>query len=181
MGLRMITKVYLDMDGVLVNFEKRYEELFGQKPSQVKNLTGRESYFWKNWKAFVEGCNFETLEMLPDAQELLGFAKEMQKQGIDIEILSSSGGDKYHETVTLQKKEWLRKHNIDFYPNIVNGGSRKALFALPGSILIDDTERIIKYFTDAGGIGILHTSAYDTINKVKPLLGRQLKYELHYL
>ena len=177
----MISKIYLDMDGFLTNFEKRYEELFGMKPSDVDRHS-RESYFWDNWEAFVRGGNFETLDMLPDAEVLLNFARLIQKtMEIPVEILSSSGGDKFHETVTLQKKEWLRKHGIDFYPNIVNGGSRKALFALPDSVLIDDTERVINGFVKAGGIGILHTSACDTIERMKPLLESQAIYELYHL
>ena len=37
-------------------------------------------------------------------------------------------------------------------------------FASPNSILIDDREDNIKGWIDAGGIGILHTSADNTIN-----------------
>jgi hypothetical protein len=43
------------------------------------------------------------------------------------------------------------------------------LFANEDKILIDDMEQTIKEWKNAGGIGILHTSAADTISQLKKL------------
>jgi hypothetical protein len=43
------------------------------------------------------------------------------------------------------------------------------LFAAEGKILIDDMEQTIREWRNAGGIGILHTSAADTIKELKKL------------
>ena len=43
-------KIYLDMDGVLTDFEKKYEELFGVRPDEVQ---ARTKHFWENWQEFV--------------------------------------------------------------------------------------------------------------------------------
>ena len=48
-------------------------------------------------------------------------------------------------------------------------GSQKGMFALEGSVLIDDRKKNIEAWEDNGGIGILHTSAEDTINQLKKL------------
>jgi hypothetical protein len=40
--------------------------------------------------------------------------------------------------------------------NIVPGGSKKAAFAAPDHILIDDTERVVNKYRAAGGVAILH-------------------------
>lgn len=159
--------VYLDMDGVLTNFDKRYRELFGIPPEDVSR---KEEHFWANWKSFVLGNNFTTLELLPDAKELLDYTKELQESGITIEILSSSGGQQFHDVVKAQKLIWLDKHGITYKANIVPGGHLKAKYALsPWYILVDDTPRVIEGFTNAGGTGILHTSAKETIDQLKKL------------
>ena len=48
-------------------------------------------------------------------------------------------------------------------------GSQKAAFAYEGSVLIDDRKKNIDAWENAGGIGILHTSAKETINALKEL------------
>lgn len=160
-------KVYLDMDGVLANFNKKYEELFGVFPEEVSR---KEEHFQSNWKAFVLGNNFTQLELMPDAQQLLDYARELEKSGIAVEILSSSGGKEMHDTVRIQKMIWLSKHDITFPINIVPGGHLKAKYALsPWYILVDDTPRVIEGFKNAGGTGILHSSATESISQLQKL------------
>ena len=45
----------------------------------------------------------------------------------------------------------------------------KQKYAGENKILIDDMERNIQQWRDKGGIGILHTSAVDTIKQLKEL------------
>jgi hypothetical protein len=45
----------------------------------------------------------------------------------------------------------------------------KAEYAEPNAILIDDQPKSIDPFIAAGGIGILHTSAANTIKELKKL------------
>ena len=40
---------------------------------------------------------------------------------------------------------------------------------MDGNVLIDDRPKNIEAWENAGGIGILHTSAKETINKLKEL------------
>ena len=159
-------KIYLDLDGVLTNFEKRYKEKFGEFP---KDFDKRRQHFWDNWKAFVDNREFETLELHPDALELLDGIKFFETNGISIEILSSSGGGYSHDEVSKQKKNWLKSHGINYIPNIVPGGGHKSKFAEPWNILIDDTENVIERYRKAGGTAILHTDARTTIKKLHEL------------
>ena len=156
-------KIYLDLDGVLADFDKQYTKLFGDWPEDVDK---RHKHFYKHWDEFASGDNFEKLELLPDATILL---KAVDTLKVPVEILSSSSGGKYHEDVTKQKLIWLKKHNINYKANIVKSGEDKAKFAAPWNILIDDTPLVVEAYRKAGGTAILHKNAHDTIKKLYEL------------
>ena len=152
------------MDGVLADFDKRYVELFNESPADSRN----NKNFSPNWSAFVKGSNFATLEKFPGAVELLEFVRMLEdKFSVEVEILSSSGGERYHQQVSEQKNEWLLKNGLDYARNFVPGRRFKKEYATPETILIDDTEDVIDDFNRAGGLGILHVNVADTIKILK--------------
>ena len=152
------------MDGVLSDFEARYVELFGERPSDIQR---RNKEFYAYWETFVKGKNFEVLPPHKGGVELLEYLGTEFKD-IPVEILSSSGGQHFHEEVAEQKRKWLCDHGITYNPIIVPGGSKKAEYAKSlWDILIDDTERNIDKFRKAGGTGILHTNVDDTIKQLR--------------
>lgn len=156
-------KIYLDMDGVLTDFEKKYEELFGVRPVEVKHRT---KHFWENWETFVQNGSFTKLEKHKGADKLLDYVATL---GVPVEILSSSGGDTFHEYVTTQKIAWLMNNGITYKANIVAGGSKKAAYAKPWHILVDDTEHVVEKYRKAGGTAILHHDVDVTIRELSRL------------
>ena len=150
----MIT-LYLDMDGVLCNFDKAYRAFDPQKEDRKKF---RESVM--TYKIF------EDLEFMPDAQELLNYVSVLDD--INIEILTSMGTyDELqgHEAKT-QKLYWLHKHNIPYKANFVRAKQEKSNFAHDRAILVDDSTGCINPFNVKGGHGILHTKSSDTIQQI---------------
>ncbi len=162
-----ISKIYLDLDGVIANFEKRYIELFNESPGSARD----RKEFSANWTKFIEGKHFETLDYWPGGPELITY---LGKNHLDVEILSSSGGNKYHDFVVEQKKKWIETFNLPetWKINIVAGRKKKAEFATPDSILIDDTLDVIEAFNKAGGIGIHHKDVGNTIMLLDIYLNR---------
>ena len=156
------------MDGVLTNFEKRYDELFGVRPSEQN---ARTSHFWRHFEKFILDGNFRTLEKHSDADRLLQFVHEMR---VPVEILTSSGGEKYHTQVTEDKIIWLCNNGIPYKANVVPGGSKKAAFADPWHILIDDTPHVVEKYRAAGGTAILH---YDINVTLKELAALHLEWQ----
>jgi hypothetical protein len=150
------------MDGVIANFEKRYIELFREAPDGPNSHRDRKE-FSKNWEVFISGKHFETLDWWPGGPELISYlAKNVPIS--DVEILTSSGGNKYHDLVVVQKHKWIKTFGLpDWKVNVVAGRKKKAEFATPDSILIDDTLDVIQAFREAGGIGIHHKDIGNTL------------------
>jgi hypothetical protein len=159
----MIKKIYLDMDGVLSDFEKQFSDLYGQEA-----LKNRDRKLWtEQWPDFIEKRQFEELPKFPGCDELLGF---IRKFNIEVEILTSSGGIKFHEQVKEQKEVWLKKYGIAYKPHVVPGRKHKKEYAESDIVLIDDTPDVIESFNKAGGIGILHKDVKETIQRLESLL-----------
>jgi hypothetical protein len=160
----MIKKIYLDMDGVLSDFEKQFKSCYG-----VESLKKRDRKLWsEDWPDFIKNEQFEVLPKFPGCDELLTFIRKHPE--IEVEILTSSGGIKFHEEVKKQKKVWLKKYGISYKPHVVPGRKHKKEYAKPDVVLIDDTEDVITSFNKAGGIGILHKDVKETIKTLETLL-----------
>lgn len=156
-------KLYLDMDGVLTDFELKFAQRFGFPSVNVRDRKN----FTTEWPTFVKEKLFEELEWIEGGQELLAFIRQYS---IEVEILSSSGGLQFHEEVKVQKKKWLKDHGIDYKANVVPGRSKKKDYAMPDRILIDDMLDNTTSFSEAGGVGIHHTDLGKTLKTLKVLL-----------
>jgi phosphoglycolate phosphatase-like HAD superfamily hydrolase len=161
----MIKKIYLDMDGVLCNFEKRYAELYEKTSDLSKNKQKR--LFKENFYKFILQGQFRELEWMPGAEDMLALIKSYP---IKVEILTSSGGIHLYDEVREQKEEWLINHDIFYRPNVVPGKKYKCMFASPEHIIIDDTLDVITNFNECGGVGIHHTDAKLTMEILKNLM-----------
>ncbi len=155
-----ISVIYLDMDGVIADFSKRYEELFGMKPEKAD----RTGEFSSQFKQFIDGGHFATLDMMPDAPRLIEF---LRKAPVPTQILSSTAREDSHDAISKQKMIWLQTHGITFKPNFVPGKRLKKNYAKSDAMIIDDTESVIDNWIDAGGIAVWHKDADSTIGILK--------------
>jgi len=158
--MHKITKIYLDMDGVIADFDKRYKELYKIAPKDADTYKTFDKFF----TMFIAERQFATLDLLPDAMELINYLRSLP---IPTEILSSTSSEKRDAEIREQKIEWLNKHNIEFPVNLVPGKRFKRDFSNENSILIDDTSQNIDQWRVGGGVGILHTDTLTTIGILK--------------
>jgi len=159
-----ITKIYLDMDGVICDFQDRYKKLFNSLPER----DDKTKTFYKNFDKFIEGRNFADLNMMEGSITLIHTLEKLYEEyGIVTEILSSTASEKRHETIKEQKEEWLKTHGITFKQNFVPGKQLKYKFAEPTALIIDDTVSVIDDWRRAGGQAIWHNNVPATLAMLK--------------
>jgi hypothetical protein len=149
--------IYCDMDSVLVDFDRGYQELTGMTTQQADS-NGVEVFWEPLTKA---GAKFWiTLQWMPDGKQLWDYIKKYNP------ILLSAPSRE--ESSKLGKRVWV-KRELPGVKLILKYASQKQEYASPTSILIDDRQKNIDQWEAAGGIGILHTSTPDTIKQLQQL------------
>jgi hypothetical protein len=158
-GMEDLYTIYLDMDGVIVDFDKQFKDAFDMSPREFEEGFGIEM-FWK--KIEERGVGFwRGMEWMPGGQELY---KRVAQH--DHYLLSSPSRS---ETSKIGKHMW-KKDNTPNTKLILSRSYNKKNYADRSNILIDDRESNIQQWRDAGGIGILYKSA-DQVNKELDKLG----------
>ena len=162
----MIKKIFVDMDGVLADFVKGVEG-----PKYLNGpLINAEDYDSRKVELSNKGL-FRDLPKLDGMEQLVEYIQlESLRKGIYWEILTCTGMQN-RQKVAKDKIAWVRKFvNEDVVVTCTFKGIQKAAFAKEGYILIDDTEKNIVAWNQAGGTGILFKDTASCINELKTLL-----------
>ena len=153
-------KIYSDMDGVLTDFDKSFEKYSkGIPPREYEKKFGKDG-FWKLIDGEGKVGFWVGMPWMEDAKQYWDYIKDY-----DVELLSSPSRS---ETSRLGKRLWVRNNMPGIKLTLAQAYNKKN-YAEPNHILIDDRKSNIEQWKEAGGIGILHTSAADTINQLKAL------------
>jgi len=152
-------KIFSDMDGVLTDFEGRFQKYSNNMlPQDYERKFGLDK-FWELVDA--EGVAFWVgMPWLEDGKKYWDYIKNY-----NVELLSSPSRS---ETSRLGKRLWVR-NNIPGTKLTLAYSANKQKYAAPNHILIDDRKSNIDQWISQGGIGILHTSADDTIRQLQKL------------
>tara|TARA_E500000178_G_scaffold293540_1_gene298349 strand:+ start:43 stop:555 length:513 start_codon:yes stop_codon:yes gene_type:complete len=163
--MKNVNRIFLDMDGVLADFLKGVEQPEYIGHPLTNDDAGHTEYDLRK-EEITNKRLFANLPPMVDMYDLLAYVKHCE---VPWEILTAAGTVN-RELVVYDKNEWIKRY-VD--PSVVvtctYSGSQKSAFAKEGFVLIDDRPKNIQCWEDAGGIGILHTNAKDTINKLKEL------------
>ena len=158
-------KLYLDMDGVVADFDRRFRELSGMAPKEFENKHGKNKF----WDFIDEGDNkikfWVGIPPMPGAQELVSFINS----NFDYEMLTAPSIKKQSFTgKRLWIRNWTNKGLFPSKPEInFKSAKNKKDFAAPNHILVDDKPSTIDAWNAAGGIGILFQSAEQVINDLQ--------------
>ena len=160
-------KIYVDMDGVVADFDRRFRDISGMAPKEFENKYGKKAF----WDLIDEENKVKFWVGIPPmlgASELISFVSKH-----DYEMLTAPSIKKQSR---LGKNLWIRNHTGDIFPSKpkVNFKFAKEKHLIKPhltnfDILIDDRAATINNWNAAGGTGILYKSAPQVISKLKKL------------
>jgi len=168
MEIKTDYKIFLDMDGVYADFAKGIEKIMNGEPHSEDKYETDPKYKKKMWDIVGEyqkdgGELWYELDLLPDAMTLWNYVKKHNPT-----FLSATGHTNFKHTQD-QKRRWLDEKFGNIPAIFVKNAADKKKEAAEHHILVDDKAKAIDPWVKAGGIGILHRSAQDTIAKLKDL------------
>ena len=158
-------KLFVDMDGVLADFDKSAEAILKTDNIYKYEFVWGPDKFWEEINHFPNF--FRDLQLMPDARHL--WAKI---QHLNPEVLTALPREN-GASVDAQKRSWI-KSMID----IPNGTKTtvhtcqtkdKPKLCKPGDILIDDRAVNRDAWIKAGGTYIIHTCAINTLTTLRAL------------
>ena len=180
-----MTKVYLDMDGVLADFDRGLREGYGIENCHINYQTPNDQKTPEQWDLVykIRKCMstpgfFSSLPMMEGALGLWNVVSTPY-------VLTAVPGQGADEMVAKEKREWIIKHFGElpqdrvitclrpekaayaesFDPTWYKGVSKPV-----SNILVDDIEANVEQWKEAGGIGILFVTMEQAIRDLEKVL-----------
>jgi 5'(3')-deoxyribonucleotidase len=144
--------IFLDMDGVVADWEARAAQLVGY------SIDSDTRYPDEDWaKLQADDHFYRHLPLCPGAEQLVSTALELgHERSMPVYFLTALPHKNDMPWSIWDKTQWAMQHfpgvPVWFGPYSVD----KYLRAGPGNILIDDRVSNINQWVNAGGIGIHH-------------------------
>ena len=142
-------QLYVDMDGVLADFDQHHETVFGVRSDKLADNV--------DWAAVRLVKDFYlNIPPMPDMTLLWSRIERYQPVVL-------TGVPSLIEEASENKRAWVRRHLGSHVEVQCCQSKEKCLHAAPGDVLIDDWEKYRELWIAKGGIWITHRSAAETI------------------
>lgn len=146
--------IFVDMDGVLADFDSHYEAVFGAKPDKDadnvdwQRVCGRRGFY----------CELEPMPDMRNLWSYIYYYRPVILSGIPASVPEAA----------YNKQAWVDWHLTG--TKVIFCRSRdKANYCRPGDVLIDDWEKYKDRWLAAGGRWITHTNALTTIQRLQEI------------
>lgn len=153
-----VKQLFLDLDGVLADFDKAASLLFRQPPREAEKALGTAE-FWRRVRR--QRRFYRDLPLLPDAMNLYNAVRHLHPI-----ILTGVPVGGWAED---QKIEWVAEH----FPgvNIITCRAREKFMHMRhfGDVLVDDYLKYKEAWEQAGGVFVHHTSAGNSVARLAEL------------
>ena len=148
------TRLFLDADGVLADFDEGAKRLLGMTPRQFEAKHGKREF----WRRIANARNFYgSLPEMADARLLFDAVRHLKPT-----ILT---GLPLGRWAAPQKVEWAAEH-FPGVPIITCMARDKAKHMKPGDVLVDDRDNHRAAYEQAGVIFVHHRNAEDSLRQL---------------
>lgn len=147
--------LYCDMDGVLCDFEERFEYFSGISPEEYKERHGVKK-FWELIDDEIGSIFWENMQWTERGKELWDFIKDCKPN-----ILTTPS---YSRSSREGKEAWVKKNLQNYNKLLFTPKQGKQAFADDNSILIDDLGKNLREWENKGGIAI--KCRYNNVDEV---------------
>lgn len=139
--------IYVDMDGVVADFDKGILNYFGEPYSEkIAN---------QFWNYTVKDIQF--FDGLSPINEGLDMVREISESN-DVCFMTSTGGMPHHIDIAKQKLDWLHRYGFGDKPvAFCLNTEGKGKYSYPGAVLIDDRQKVCNAWEKRGGKSFLFT------------------------
>jgi len=146
--------IFLDMDGVVSDFDKYANEILGY------STPGGKRYPLEDWAKISANPRFyRHLDLCPYADLLVNKVCELAKaKGYDVKFLTAIPRANDVPWCFNDKVEWAQQNFPEIPVWFGPYSHDKQHHCQPGDILIDDRDDNINEWNRVGGIGILHVN-----------------------
>lgn len=149
-----MARVFVDLDGVLADFDAGALEVFGMSFKDYQEIHGAAVA----WKKLAKEPDFYTrLPMIDGAYDML---EEIWQHASLTQILTGLPLGKWAEP---QKREWCDLHLGSRFSVICCMSRDKWQYCTTGDMLVDDREEARVDWEGAGGVFIHHVGAESTL------------------
>lgn len=162
--------VYIDMDGVLADFDNGVRRLCHREPLNQSCCTHAETDAL--WDDIRQVPHFYA--QLDPIEGSIAMVQAIYAQlGDRCQILTGIPKPHRHIENTIEDKvEWVRRLvSVDIRVNIVYRAEKQQFCTGPQDILIDDYDKNICEWQAAGGTGILFRDSQQTLEELQQIVG----------
>jgi 5'(3')-deoxyribonucleotidase len=180
---QFIPHVFCDVDGVVANFSAGIEQYFDVRFVQINKFLVQQD----GWNIIKKKQPhlFDKLQLLPDARFLMnGLTTLRDYNRIRLSMLTAIPDEWYYDRLmrrmsSQDKVNWITRHfqrvpadAVLVVRRIDKASYARAQLAIghPRPILIDDFGKNIHEWESAGGIGIKHKNATDSLRHLITML-----------
>jgi 5'(3')-deoxyribonucleotidase len=144
--------IYIDMDGVVADFNSKASGILGREVGWgVHDITGEE------WKLIAQHKNvYRQLPLITESVRMVALCRSFSSK-FYVGFLTAVPRQTTMPQAGTDKAEWIKEHFSDVPVHFGPHSKDKRRWCKHLDLLIDDKPENIHEWVDAGGCGILHS------------------------
>jgi hypothetical protein len=154
-----VKHIALDSDGVIWDFDEMVKAHTGRLPKEI----GDDAEMWRLIDAIP--TFWDDIPLMPDAHDLWDFVKHH-----DVIVITGCPKTHFDRAAVAKKRKWFKHFGVpEHRVHCCFSRNKPSHMRVQGEVLVDDMTRNLKRWIAAGGRGVHHHSAHQSIAELRHL------------